>query len=163
MVTQVTQNGAVTSPKRIEQAIEPAILSGTTDIDDSAATETTAFMLLAVTPAGGSKLRNVKVVLDLDKATTGFGAVESTATLNFHVGRKVDGTNWKLSQVTLPTALTGTLAATNRMVEVDLGPVAEEVRVYGVMSADATDDMEIPYQVIYEGDREPTVTAVAAG
>lgn len=144
--------------------LEPQVLTGTTDIDDSVQTESTAFNILTIAPATGYPLRSCKVVLDLAKATTGFAAVESTATINFRVARKVDGTNWRLGQAVLGTALTGTLAA-GRSVEIDVGPVGvtEQARIYAEMSADATADMEIPYAVIYEGLSAPTVTPIAAG
>lgn len=138
------------------------VLSGTTDIDDSAATETTAFVLLTVAAPAAEDLHDVEVWLDLHKATTGYGAVESTATITFAVARKVDGTNWRREAVN-EAALSGTLAA-NRMQKITVGriPAGDSVRIYATMSADATADMEIPYQVIYRGLVAPTITEVAA-
>lgn len=135
-------------------------LTGVTDIDDSVQDESTGwFVLLTIEPT--APLRSVKVILDLAKATTGFAAVESTATISFAVSRKVDGTNWRRNTPT--SALSGTNAAA-RSIELDVGPVsaAEDVRIEALMSADATGDMEIPYVVYYEGSIAPTVTAVAA-
>lgn len=143
----------------------PAVATGTADIDDSVQDESAAYVpLLTITPAAGAPLRNVRVVLDLAKATTGFAAVESTATIQFRVARKVDGTNWRGGQAVLAAALSGTLAA-GRSVEIDVGAVGvtQEARIELIMSADATADMEIPYTVSYEGMTAPTITPVAAG
>lgn len=138
-------------------------LTGTTDIDDSAQTETTAFPILTIAPATGYPLQDVEVWLDLAKATTGFAAVESTATIQIRVARKVDGTNWR-GEPYEAAALSGTNAA-SRMVRVQVGKVSvtEQARIEVVMSADATADMEIPYTVVYRGASAPTVTAIAAG
>lgn len=136
--------------------------SGTTDIDDSVQTENTAwFTLLTITPASGGPIRDCVVYLDMAKATTGFGAVESTATIQFRVARKVDGTNWRGGTPT--TAVSGTNYA-GRLQEITIGNVdpAESCRIEALMSADATSDMEIPYVGYYEGPIAPTVTEVAA-
>ncbi len=142
----------------------PQVLTGECDIDDSVQNESSAYVpILTIAPAAGAPLRNVKVVLDLAKATTGFAAVESTATINFRIARKVDGTNWRGGNPVLSAALSGTLAA-GRSVEIDVGSVGptEQARIEYIMSADATADMELPYAINYEGMTAPTVTAVAA-
>jgi hypothetical protein len=140
----------------------PKVITGTTDIDDSAQTETTAFVLLTITPAANAPLTDVQIIIDLAKATTGYAAVESTATIQFFLARKVDGTNWRREQAP-EAAVSGTNAAT-RAIRLDAGSVsvAQEVRVMAVMSADATADMELPYMIIYKGSTAPTVTEVAA-
>lgn len=143
--------------------LTPVVVTGTTDIDDSVQTETTAFPILTIAPAAGAPLVACEVWLDLAKATTGFAAVESTVTVTFAVSRKVDGTNWR-RQVINEAALSGTLAA-SRMQKIDLGPVAitEQARIEVTFSADVTADMEIPYAVVYRGLAAPTITDVAAG
>lgn len=142
----------------------PAIATGTTGIDDSVQTETTAWPILTIAPATGAPLRNVKVVIDLAKATDGFAVVESSCTINFRIGRKVDGTNWRIGQAVLAAALSGTLAA-GRSVEIDVGVVGvtEQARIYAELSADATSDMNLPYMVAYEGMTAPTITPVVNG
>ena len=141
--------------------LEPKFLTGTTDIDDSAQTETTAYSILTIA-AGSFPLADVEVWLDLAKATTGFAAVESTATIVVQVARKVDGTNYRI-EATNESALSGTLAA-GRMWKVNVGSVspAADVQIWIDLSADATSDMEIPYVVCYKGPEAPTITAVAA-
>ncbi len=137
--------------------------SGTTDIDDSVQDESAGwFVVLTVAPVAGGPIRDCVVYLDMAKATTGYGAVESTATIQFRVARKVDGTNWRGGTPT--TAVSGTNYA-GRLQEVSIGKVDadESARIEALMSADATSDMELPYVGYYEGPIAPTVTAVAAG
>lgn len=148
----------------------PVVSTGVTDIDDSVQDESSAwFPLITIEPAASAPLRNVKVCIDLDKATTGFAAVESTATIQFRVARKVDGTNWRGAETgSGPTKISAAVAGDNadgEMVELDIGPVGvtEDVRIEAKMSADATADMELPYAVMYEGIAAPTITVVAAG
>lgn len=144
--------------------LEPTVITGSTAIDDSVQTETTTWNILTIQPATGAPLRSCRVVFDMAKATTGYGAVETSATINFSIGRKVDGTNYRFSQPVLATALTGTVAATGRSAEIDCGAVGvtEACRIYAVMSADATADIDIPYMVIYEAREAPTVTGIVA-
>lgn len=141
----------------------PTIVTGTTDIDDSVQTETTAFNILEIAPASGAPLADVEVWFDLHKATTGFGAVETSVTVQFAVARKVDGTNWR-REAYAEAALSGTNAA-SRMAKLSLGSVGvtEGARIYALFSGDVTADMEIPYVVAYKGIAAPTITPVAAG
>lgn len=135
---------------------------GTTDIDDSVQAENSAwFTVLTITPVAGGPIRDCRVFLDMAKATTGYAAVETTATIQFRVARKVDGTNWRGGTPT--TAVSGTNYA-GRLQEIEIGNVDpdEEARIEALMSADATSDIEIPYVGYYEGPIPPTVTAVAA-
>lgn len=137
--------------------------SGTTDIDDSVQDESAAwFVVLTIAPVDGGPIRDCVVYLDMAKATTGYAAVESTATISFRVARKVDGTNWRGGTPT--TAVSGTNYAA-RLQEIAVGnvDVDEGARIEALMSADATADMEIPYVGYYEGPLAPTVTPVAAG
>jgi len=136
--------------------------TGETDIDDSAQAENTGwFVLLTIAPVAGGPIRDCRVFLDMAKATTGYGAVESSATISFRVARKVDGTNWRGGTPT--TAVSGTNYA-GRLQEIEIGNVdpTESARIEALMSADATGDIEIPYAGYYEGPIAPTVTAVAA-
>lgn len=144
-------------------AVTPWTVTGTTDIDDSVQTESTAFPILTIAPQTNMPLNDVEVWLDLAKATTGFAAVESTVTVQFAIARKVDGTNWR-REAYVEAALTGTLAA-NRMAKLNLGKVTvtEQARIYAVFSADVTGDMEIPFVVTGIGEAAPTVTPIEAG
>ena len=135
---------------------------GTTDIDDSAQTETSWFPILTIAPVAGGPIRDCVVYFDMAKATTGYGVVESSATISFRVARKVDETNWRGGTAT--TATSGTNYA-GRLQEVEVGNVDpdHDARIEILMSADATSDIELPYVGYYEGPIAPTVTAVAAG
>lgn len=141
----------------------PETITGTTDIDDSAQTESTAFPILTITPAAGAPCAEVEVLLDLAKATTGFAAVETSVTVQFAVQRKIDGTNWR-REAYQEAALSGTNAA-GRMAKITVGHIGEdeEARVVAVFSGDVTADMEIPYAVNYKAIAAPTVTDVEAG
>lgn len=147
----------------IREYVEPVFVSGTTDIDDSVQTETTPYNILTIAPAAGSPLTDVEVWIDLAKATTGFAAVESTATIQLAVARKVDGTNWRREAYN-EAALSGTNAA-GRCQKLTVGNVGvnEQVAIFAVFSADVTADMELPYVVGYKGLNAPTITPVAAG
>ena len=156
MVDAVKVWGAVPDTEGIRKIV------GTTDIDDSAQTESTAFPILTITPQVNRPLEDVVVMLDLAKATTGFAAVETSVTVVFSVARKVDGTNWRREAIN-EAALSGTNAA-GRMQRINVGPVlpGEDAAIYATFSGDVTADMEIPFVVYYRG-AEPTVTPVAAG
>lgn len=140
------------------------IVRGTTDIDDSVQTETTAWVILTIDAPASEPLREVAVIFDMNKATTGFGAVETTCTAQFAVARKIDGTNYRFEGLVPSTAMSGTVAATNRAITVPIGdiPAGQTVRIYLVLSADATSDMELPYEVFYKGNGVPVITEVAA-
>jgi hypothetical protein len=157
----VTQTGQATAARHDEVRL---LASGTTDIDDSANTETTAFILLTIAALAGAPINDARLVFDLDLATTGYGVVETAATIQFQIARQVDGTNWKYSDFSPLTALSGTLAATNRSHEIAIGQIAggETVRIYAVMSADATADMEIPFKLYGASRAKPVMTLVAA-
>lgn len=154
-------SGDVT-PEKLYAMLLPKVLTGTTDIDDSAQTESTAFPILTIAPQQNCPLADVEVWLDLHKATTGFGAVETSVTVQFAVARMVDGTNWR-REAYAEAALSGTNAA-NRMAKLSLGSVTptQQARIYAVFSGDVTSDMEIPYALIYKGMAAPTITEIAA-
>lgn len=143
----------------------PLFITGETGIDDSVQTETTAWPILTIAPATGAPLMNVRVIFDLNKATTGFGAVETSATIGFQIGRKVDGTNWRAGPVSATTSGTVAAVAPGKSFEIDCGDVGvtQQLRIYAVMSADATADMVLPYVVQYRGTTAPTVTPVVNG
>lgn len=144
--------------------LTPAVDVGESDIDDSAGAENTNWVaLLTIAPAAGAPVFDARVILDLAKATTGFAAVETTATIQFRVARKVDGTNWRGDAGSVTTAISGTDAA-GCSIEIPVGDigVAEQARIELKMSADATADMEFPDNVVYKAIAAPTITRVAA-
>lgn len=143
--------------------LDLSVISGETDIDDSAQTETTPWPILTIAAPAAGDLHDVEVWIDLAKASTGYGAGESSVTIQLGVARQVDGTNWR-REAYVEGALSGTNAAL-RMQKIPVGriPAGQSVRIMAVMSGDAGGDMELPFQVIYRGLYAPTVTAIAAG
>lgn len=142
----------------------PQVSTGESDIDDSAGAENTGWVALTtIAPAAGAPLFDVRVIYDLAKATTGFAAVESSATIQFRVARKVDGTNWRGDTASETTAISGTNAA-GHSIELKVGDigVTEQARIEIKMSADASGDIELPDNVVYKGMSAPTITRVAA-
>ena len=85
---------ALTSAERESQTLAGAddtrwrTVSGTTDIDDSAQTETSAFVFLTIAPQTDSPLEDAILDVDLAKATTGLAAVETSITLTFYVATR---------------------------------------------------------------------------
>lgn len=153
-----------TVPQQLkEEFLDLQVITGETDIDDSAQTETTAWTILTIATPSTHDVHDVDVFIDLAKATTGYAAVESTATIQLAVARSVDGTNYRREPYN-EAALSGTNAAL-RMQKLSVGRIAagESVRIMAVMSADATSDMELPYRIYYRGLAAPTVTPVVAG
>lgn len=147
----------------VERLLDIQVVSGTTDIDDSAQTETTPFVILTVAAPDNYSLHDVEVWIDLAKATSGFAAQETSVTIQMGVARQVDGTNWR-REAYAEGALSGTNAAL-RMQKIPVGriPAGQSVRIMAVTSSDVADDMELPFQVLYRGLAAPTVTPVAAG
>lgn len=146
----------------VYEHLRPKTIVGVTDIDDSVQTESTAFPILTIAPAAGAPMRDVDVIIDLAKATTGFAAVETSITVQFAVERKVDGTNWR-REAYVEAALSGTLAA-GRSAKIPIGNIGitQQARIVALFSADVTSDMELPYIINYCGLAAPTVTEVAA-
>jgi hypothetical protein len=149
--------------------LEAQVSRGTTDIDDSAQTETTAYLILTVAAPSGFGVQDAEVWFDMNKTTTGWGAVETTATAEFRTARAVDGTNYRtgVDGDYDSVALTGTLAAADQgqasVVKLGDIPAGESVQVFLDASADVTSDIELPYAVFYKSRGQVTVTAVAAG
>lgn len=134
------------------------VLTGTITITDASQTESTPFALLTITPPAGVVLDDVDIMLDLAKPTTGFAAVESTATIQLRVARKLDGTNWR-GEAYNEAALSGTNAA-GRSQRLHIGPLGpgQAARIEAVMSADATANIQIPYALNYRGQQAPVLT-----
>lgn len=141
--------------------------TGTTDVDISASDYTAFVALLTIEPASDVAMHDVKIYLDLDKATTGYDTIHSdagTTTGQLVVSRKVDGTNWRQEVASITTLTSGagadTSASALRMF--DLGTVGptEDVRVEVKLSAEVG-DFEVPYSVTYRSSASATFTEVA--
>lgn len=151
-------DGNLIDPSVAYRQLKPSVITGSATITDASQTESTPFAILTIAPATDAPLVDVEVVIDLAKATTGFAAVESTATIQLAISRKVDGTNWR-REAYQEAALSGTNAA-NRCQRLQLGTVGvtEQARIEAVMSADATSNIVLPYVIAYKGPVAPTVS-----
>lgn len=137
------------------------VQTGEADIDASAADYTSSQALLTIDPTDGHAMRDVVILLDLDKTTTGLNTVQAATTGQFAVSRKVDGSNWRkdIASITTFSHGTNTSGASFRF---DVGTVSatEQVRVEVLVSAEGG-DVEVPYAVTYRSPVSATFTAVA--
>lgn len=149
---------ATTSTKRLFDEAELKIEHGTATATMTAAVWTNATTVLTIAPEGQHALQDVRAVFDLDKATTGFGTVFSSATIKFSIARKVDGTNWRISKNLDLSTITGTAAA-GQSAELVIGEVApgEDVRVMITLSAE-TGNFVMPFLVYYRAGARATIT-----
>lgn len=156
--------GAADSDKRLFDRAKLEVSTGTAYIDTSAATYTSFVALVTITPDDQHALMECKVVIDLDKATTGFADATGydSETIQFCVERKVDGTNWRAAKnLELPATALAADDADNTSVELDIGLVGpdEDVRVSVKLSAEAESDVALPYVVYYRSGARATITA----
>lgn len=133
-------------------------------LDEGEADWTSPTDLVAIAPVANSPLREARVFVDLDKATTGFATLAATEELTLTVLRKVDGTNWRVTET--KAAVAGD-DADGLAVEFDLGTVGddEQVKVQAALSAevDGSTVIELPCLLYYLAAEAPTVTAAEAG
>jgi hypothetical protein len=144
--------------------------NGETDIDLDAADYTAYVLLLTIAnPSARNFIDDCYVYFDLDKATTGWGAVATSQTLALAVARKIDGTNYRIDANTNlgleSPAMTGSVAAVTRGMGLHVGPIgpSEDCQIFVRLSTEAavSGDVEIPYIVYYQGPA-PTITEVEA-
>lgn len=149
------------------QRLDYNVLSGTTDIDISAAVYTALVDVLTIAP--NAELQDLVIDLDFDKATSGVNEVATANdTLNCAVFIAVDGTNY-VGIKSMPTVtMSGTAGTITAGViggyRFNLGyiPASASIKVRVSVSAERA-DAEIPYKIYYQSLKAPTVTAVAAG
>lgn len=137
--------------------------TGDTYVDVSAADYTSWQALVTIAPDDNHALQDVKVVIDLDKATTGFADAYTTETLQVAIARKVDGTNWRTTHnLITPSSAIAASAADGLCLELDVGLVGptEDVRIEVKLSAEST-DVAFPFVVYYRSGASATVTAVS--
>lgn len=148
---------------KILRTMRPKVLTGTADIDVSAAVYTAFVPLMAVTAPAYYGLDDLVIELDYNKDTTGWDAVATDAdTLDVAVARKVDGTNYRRVLYGTQATAGATMATTGQRFNIGAVPPGEIVQIQVKESAERG-DVEIPYRVIYKGEVAPTVTPVAAG
>lgn len=138
---------------------------GTADVDISEADYVGDYVpLLTIAPAVSEALTDVVVDLSLNKATTGFHAVQTAAdTATFAIESKIDGTNWRgiWSGTAIAAAAAPLVSATGTRINVGTIPAGGAARISVLLSAERA-DVEIPYRVTYRGGAAPTITPVAA-
>lgn len=133
-------------------------------LDEGEADWTDPQDLIVITPAADKPLHSAVLYLDLDKATSGFATLATTEELTLTVLRKVDGTNWRVTQTL--AAVAGDNADALALT-VTLGVVGEdeEVKVQAALSAevDGSQVIDLPFVLYYLAAGAPTVTPAEAG
>ena len=149
------------------QRLDYTVVSGTTDIDVSAAVYTAFVDILTIAP--NAEIQDLVIDLDFDKATTGVNEVATASdTLDCGVFIDVDGTNYvgvqSMPQVTMSGTAGTITGGTIGGYRFKVGYVDADatVKVKVKISAERA-DAEIPYKISYQSLTAPTVTAVAAG
>lgn len=117
--------------------------------------------IITIAPDSNHALFNVRVVVDLAKASTGFAAGYTSGTIQFTVSRKTDGTNWRPAANLATTALSGTNAA-GLGIDLLVGEVGptEQVRIEIKLSAEGA-DIVFPYVCYYRAGAKATFTNAA--
>jgi hypothetical protein len=115
-----------------------------------------------ITPASGTALHDVQVVIDLAKASTGFAAGHTSQTITFSVARKVDGTNYRNDAQLVTTAISGTNAASSSVtLNVGTVGVTECVSIRAKLSTESSAaDFDLPVLVYYQAPAPPTIGVV---
>lgn len=151
-------SSATDSDKRLFDREKLQVSTGTATCTMSAAVWTNSTAVLTIVPDAQHALQTVRVVFDLDKATTGFAANFTSATIQFSIARKVDGSNWREANNAKTTAVSGTNSAL-QSIDLDLGVVGpdEQVRIQIKLSAE-TADFVLPYVVYYRAGVRATIT-----
>lgn len=150
---------ALDSSARLFDRSELQSSTGTASINSGTASYTAWQPLITITPQSNQALQDAKVVIDLAQASTGFAALNTSATITFSIGRKVDGTNLRTSTNLATTAVSGTNSA-GMSIELSLGVVGPnetvtvQVKVSGVTNPIET----LPYVVYYRAGARAQVT-----
>jgi len=144
------------------------VVDGTADIDTSAADYTGWVNLIEILPNDNNALQDVRIVIDLDKATTGFADASGydTETIQISIARKVDGTNYRTAtNLAVPATAIAADDADGLSIEIDIGEVGptEDLQIRVKLSAEAAADVELPFILYYRSGSAATVTPVAAG
>lgn len=152
--------------KRLEtERDRVSVITGTTDIDISAAVYTGMIDILTIVPQAGESLKDLMIDLDFDKATTGVNEVATNEdTLDCALYIAVDGTNYCGVEAMTQKTLTGTAGIEGGGHRFKVGTLdsTSKIKIKVKLSAERA-DAEIPYRITYLGRKAPTVTAVAAG
>jgi len=138
--------------------------TGTATVNSATANYANWQPLITLTPDPNHSLADVVLVLDLNQATTGFGAVYTSATINVTWARKVDGTNWRFETNKATGTISGTTAgaATGGLAVELTTPEAAPGEILAcsivISSVNAT-NVTIPFVVYYKAGAKATITA----
>lgn len=135
------------------------VSTGTAVITTTSADYTSYQTLVTITNPSGAALEDVRFVVDLAKATTGFAATYTSGTVQISVARKVDGTNYRTAVNLANAAVSGT-NSTALSVDIwagDVGP-NETIKLMVKVSAESNSNTDLPYVVTYRGSSRATVT-----
>lgn len=149
--------------KRLFDREKLQVSTGTATINSATADYSKWQPLVTIAPDGQHALQDVEVVLDLNQATTGFGAVYTSGTITASFARKVDGTNWRIANNQATATVSGTTAGSSAGgLSLDLGPVlanpTEGIAVYVKISSVSNTNVTVPYVVYYRAGARATVT-----
>lgn len=168
MVAALVAVAADTRPRHFDKATTH-LHTGTTDVDVTASDYTAFVALLTIEPPANTAMRDVRIQLDLAKATTGFATIfANNAEAQFALQSKVDGTNWRTDIASITTVIGGTTtgadfstAAVLELTKKHVTPT-EDLRVVIKVDDEANGgDCEFPYQVLYTAPETATFTDVA--
>ena len=144
--------------------LKPRTLTGTTDIDITAANYTGFVEILNIAPTAA--IRDMAIYLDFDKETTGVNDVATNSdTLDAQVFTKIDGTVYVAIESMTQKTLTGTFGLAvggGWTIKIPALDTTQDLSIRVKLSAERA-DAEIPYRIVYCSEKTPTVTAVAAG
>jgi hypothetical protein len=154
------------SNKRFFDREQLQVATGTATINSATATYSNWQPLITFTMDGATAAQDIDVILDLNQASTGFGAVYTSATINVTWARKVDGTNWRVETNSTSGTVSGTTAsASTGGLAVRLHcPVAspgESLACYVIISSVNATNVTIPYVVYYRAGVKATITAAS--
>lgn len=152
---------------------DPYTVTGEMDTDDSAAVYNAAggAVMMTITPTG--PIYDVTLDLDNNKASTGLLIVYTTSTVQFIIERKIDGTQWRVTDHWPSTGSNTGLAVADIGNDLDaaddgvgkrfnLGNIGADEEVRIMFETDTEQgDTEIPFALTFRGS-EPVLTIVAA-
>lgn len=134
---------------------------GTASLNSATATYTNWQPLITITPVPGQALQDLRIVIDLDQASTGVATQLTSQTLQFTTFRKIDGTNTRYANNLATTALSGTNSS-KQSIEL-IGGLAGPTETVGLaVKASSMTGLAvatIPYVIYYRSQSRVTVTA----
>lgn len=150
---------ATDTDKRLFDRSKLELSMGVATITTTAADFTAWQPLITIAPDPQHAIQDLRVAIDLDKATTGFADAYTSETISFAIARKVDGTNWRTATNTATTAVAAD-DSDGFSRELFVGTVGpdDDVRIMVKLSAEANANFVLPYLVHYRSGVRATIT-----